>query len=107
MRVAGRQPFGVVLRAGGRERREPSADAVAGRMEPEFAALVAIDWADKKHAWLFESHRDWLAGETQPEFSCPDVNAFGSVIYVSGLAIPSHAVTLVRTGVCAVHHQRS
>src|ERR1017187_6708814 len=30
MRVAGRQSLGVVLRAGGREQREPSAHAVAG-----------------------------------------------------------------------------
>src|SRR5450756_2891682 len=31
MRVAGRQPLGFVLRTAGGERREPSADAFAGR----------------------------------------------------------------------------
>ena len=32
------------------------------RQEPEFAALVGIDWADQKHAWCVQA-----AGTTQRE----------------------------------------
>src|SRR6266446_10938146 len=53
MRVAGRQPLGFVLRAGGRERREPGADAVAGR-------AVHAD------AVLWEQENDGVAGHRRP-----------------------------------------
>src|SRR5664280_2781565 len=52
MRVAGREPVRVVLRAGGRKRREPSAPAVAGRAvhtdavlwEPENEGVAGNRW---------------------------------------------------------------
>ena len=50
MRVAGRRPLRLVLRAGGGERREPSADAAAGR-------AVHAD------AILWEQENDGVAGD--------------------------------------------
>ena len=43
MRVAGRQPLGLVLPAGGRERRESSAYAVAGRAVHADAVLALVN----------------------------------------------------------------
>jgi transposase len=33
------------------QQNQPSSSTAANSKEPEFAALVAIDWADKKHYW--------------------------------------------------------
>src|SRR5579863_1662053 len=53
MRVAGRPSLGFVLRAGGRERREPGADAIAGR-------AVHAD------AILWEPENEGVAGQHGP-----------------------------------------